>query len=462
MRMHSTCFMRRAVVIVQLTFFAQAHAEQLLASQEIDRAQDAQLIENSVGKLVKRVFKAWHRSQVHLDGTALGKPGHLAVPYKTLSRSVIPMVRASGAEVPSGSKRLGQVRASDLHGERRQMTTASMPEKLHIDTPLIRSDPLSALTNMYVYLKLDCLQPSGSFKIRGIGRTILQAVKEMDCNHVVSSSGGNAGLAAAYAGRECGVKVTVVVPSTTPPFMRRLLESYGADVQVHGDVWDVAHERAQELVNRDKSGKSLLVHPFVGEQLVEGHSSIVDEVKKQWPPEDLVLKCKLEEKDVPEAPDFFITCVGGGGLVNGIMSGLAKQGGAWDKTIVVPCETDGASSMAQSLRRGELVTLPGITSKAKSLGACRVCDLAFSKAKARKDKGTLIEYTMSDDDVLAACQRFLHDHHIAVELSTGAALAFLYNGKLKEHAGKTVVVEVCGGSVLGWLSEEGVPPAPAN
>merc|ERR1712232_607879 len=97
-----------------------------------------------------------------------------------------------------------------------------------------------------VYLKMDCMQPPGSFKIRGIGETVRSAV-EAGASRIVSSSGGNAGLAAAYAAKSLGVPATVVLPTTTPEGVHVRLRRYGAEVVVHGNVWDEADKLARNI-----------------------------------------------------------------------------------------------------------------------------------------------------------------------------------------------------------------------
>ena len=114
-------------------------------------------------------------------------------------------------------------------------------------TPDIRSERLGT----DVYIKLDALQPSGSFKLRGIGYTCQKAVAE-GARCLISSSGGNAGLATAYAGQRLGAPTTVVVPETTPEFIRDRLRSYGATVEVHGSQWSEANERAVALCRRGR------------------------------------------------------------------------------------------------------------------------------------------------------------------------------------------------------------------
>ncbi|KAM4649207.1 serine dehydratase-like isoform 2-T6 [Amazona ochrocephala] len=117
----------------------------------------------------------------------------------------------------------------------------------HIVSPVLESLPLSRAAGTKVYMKLENVQPTGSFKIRGIGHLCREAAKK-GCSHFVCSSGGSAGLAAAYAGQKLGVPVTVVVPSSTGPDTVRRLQEMGAEVEVSGQVWDDANRRALELV----------------------------------------------------------------------------------------------------------------------------------------------------------------------------------------------------------------------
>ena len=149
---------------------------------------------------------------------------------------------------------------------------------LHLRTPLLRSDTLGRALGggANVWLKMDSLQPPGSFKLRGVGNLVRNAIAG-GATHVVSSSGGNAGLATAYAGRELGVPVTVVLPETTPAFVVGRLREYGADAVVHGKVWDEANARALELVE-DLGGAGALVHPFDHPLIWAGHGGMVREM----------------------------------------------------------------------------------------------------------------------------------------------------------------------------------------
>jgi L-serine/L-threonine ammonia-lyase len=126
---------------------------------------------------------------------------------------------------------------------------------LHVVSPLIESVPLKTLAGggCDVLLKLDCTQPSGSYKLRGMGFKGKLAVAR-GRRHFVASSGGNAGLAVAWAARALGVKATVVVPESTPPMARAAIAALGAAVEVHGSVYAEADGLAREMAAASPEG----------------------------------------------------------------------------------------------------------------------------------------------------------------------------------------------------------------
>jgi L-serine/L-threonine ammonia-lyase len=297
---------------------------------------------------------------------------------------------------------------------------------LHDVTPLIRSAPLSNKLNCDVFFKMDCAQPPGSFKLRGIGATVKEAV-EQGADGVVSSSGGNAGLATAHAALALGIKCTVVLPTTTPDAVRRKLEDeYGAEVIVEGSVWDEANRKAEQLASEYKRP---LVHPFEGETTWKGHSTLVQEVDAQLA--ELGLRM-----------DAIVCCVGGGGLLAGVLRGVGDR----DDCAIVAAETHGADSFAQSMEAGKPATIP-ITSIAKSLGAGTPSPIVLRDALASKRVYT---HVVSDGDAVGACLDFADERRVLVEPACGAALACVYGDDVPAvlQNRRCVVVEVCGGAVI--------------
>jgi L-serine/L-threonine ammonia-lyase len=158
------------------------------------------------------------------------------------------------------------------------------------------------------------------------------------------------------------------------------------------------------------------------------------------------------EKAVPAMPGAFVTCVGGGGLLAGILQGLSEVG--WgDDVPVIAAETIGADSLASSVDAGEVVTLPGISSVAKSLGAASPSPTVLEMCLKRRvgSKKLARPWRTTDRDAVEACVKFANDHRVLVEPACGAALAAIYSGKcdeLKECGEGPIVVQVCGGAVI--------------
>ncbi|KAI1232979.1 hypothetical protein IHE44_0006167 [Lamprotornis superbus] len=146
------------------------------------------------------------------------------------------------------------LRAETFHCQAMASQPVRGQKPFHVVTPVLESLPLSKAVGTKVFMKLENAQPSGSFKIRGIGHLCQDAAKK-GCHRFVCSSGGNAGLAAAYAARKLGLPITVVVPSSSGPTPVRKLEELGATVEIHGkvppNVWDEANKRAQELAKTE-------------------------------------------------------------------------------------------------------------------------------------------------------------------------------------------------------------------
>jgi L-serine/L-threonine ammonia-lyase len=283
---------------------------------------------------------------------------------------------------------------------------------MHIQTPLLRSTPMSALAGCEVWLKMESSQPSGSFKMRGMGRAAQRAV-EAGATRLVSSSGGNAGLAVACAGRALGVPVTVIVPSKTPVGMRDRIAAEGADVQVHGEAWDDAHARAIEVA----AAGGALMHPFDHPDIWAGHSTLVHELV--------------------EEPDAVVVAVGGGGLLRGVLDGLTER--AWSPTVYA-AETFGTDSLARALEAGETVDRGSIEGIALTLGARRVAEGCRTRAAEWGVKSLRV----TDLATVKACERFADDHRVLVEPACGAALACVYEGLVGPH--RSILVVVCGGA----------------
>ncbi|KAI0593076.1 tryptophan synthase beta subunit-like PLP-dependent enzyme [Biscogniauxia sp. FL1348] len=346
-------------------------------------------------------------------------------------------------------------------------SSAPRPQNLYIETPCIPSPALSRAAGCNIFLKLENLQPSGSFKSRGIGTMMYRAMllhgqqqeggTPTSCSssssepppdvHFYCSSGGNAGLAAVTAAARLGRPCTVVVPTTTSARVVSQLRLRGATA-VHqvGSDWSRADAHLREtLLAHDPRG--VYVPPFDHADIWDGVSTLVDEL--------------CASSSFPRPIDAIVCNVGGGGLLNGIMEGVSRYP---RPPKVLALETRGAHSLAAAVEAGALVTLPRITSVATSLGAPRVSARSLEWALAAGGGLGLAHAVVEDAAAVRAAARFADDERLLVEVACGATLAAAYEdgGRLLREAlgfgaraeedredewrTKNVVMVVCGGN----------------
>lgn len=263
---------------------------------------------------------------------------------------------------------------------------------------------------------------------------------------LISSSGGNAGLAVATMGRKLKMQVQVIVPETTKQIVIDKLQSLGAQVTVHGENWNAADTLARSLVEQannssmdietSKQNSAAYVSPYDHPLLWTGHSSVVDEI--------------LEDMEM--TPAAVLVSVGGGGLLCGVLEGLQRHK---VQTTVIAAETEGACSFGKALEKGKVVRLEGINTIATSLGALEVTPVTLERSKEYSTTlhGVVTSAICTDAEAVNACVMFAQDHRILVEPACGAALAVLYSERLRKQFLESlddqtgpIVVEVCGGS----------------
>ncbi len=286
-------------------------------------------------------------------------------------------------------------------------------------SPVIRSGWLSDMLRADVFLKLECLNPGHSFKIRGAMHSLLS--QNPLPNFVVTASGGNHGLGVAIAARLLNIPCRVFLPISTSNYRVELLEKLGAEVKLVGDTWDDANKIAIEFASETSS---LYIHPFADVEVITGQGTIVNELIDQIDNFDMIL-----------------VSVGGGGLITGITRNLDARG-LLDHVEVHSVETKGADSLFQSINAGQLVTLPDITSIAKTLGARRTTPEIFSYLRDRLSGAHIV----TDKSAVASMVEFLEHEKILVEPATSCTVSLLTSGSL-DIEGKRVVVVICGSNV---------------
>ncbi len=265
-----------------------------------------------------------------------------------------------------------------------------------------------------LFLKLECLQVTGSFKPRGA----LNKALGLDApGGLTTASGGNHGLGVAYAASVLGVPATVFLPASTPEAKARKLRGWGAAVRVAGSVFDEANEAA--LAHAEAEG-AVYVHPFADPAVVAGQATVGLELFD----------------DVPDA-DTVLAAVGGGGLIAGIATVLK----ALKPSIrVIGVEPVGAPTLHDSLKAGKLVTLERIGTEAGTLAPLRSAPLNLELIAAGVDRIVLV-----DDEAMRQTARWLwFEAGVAAELSGAAALAALTAGAYRPDPDERVVAVVCG------------------
>ncbi len=290
-------------------------------------------------------------------------------------------------------------------------------KKVTNKTKLVHSAYLSEMTGNKVYLKPENMQVTGAYKIRGAYYKVSTLSKEERAKGLITASAGNHAQGVAYAAKKFGCKAVIVMPTTTPLIKVNRTKSYGAEVVLHGNVYDEACAYALEMA--EKEGMTF-IHPFDDETVATGQGSIAMEILQDLPTVDTIL--------VP---------VGGGGLLAGI-STLAKL--LNPKIRIIGVEPMGANCMQESLRKGEVTTLPSIDTIADGTAVKTPGTKIFPYVKENVDE----IITIDDSELVVAFLDMLENHKMVVEnsgLLTVAALKHL------DAEGKKVVAILSGGNM---------------
>lgn len=290
-------------------------------------------------------------------------------------------------------------------------------KRVTLETKLVFSEHLSARTGNKVYLKPENLQLTGAYKLRGAYYKISTLSEEDRSKGLITASAGNHAQGVAYAAKCYGAKATIVMPTTTPLIKVNRTKGYGAEVVLHGDVYDEACEKAYELAA--EHGYTF-IHPFDDLDVATGQGSIAMEIIKELPTVDYIL--------VP---------IGGGGLATGVSS-LAKLLNPQIKVIGV--EPAGASCMRASLSAGEVVTLPGVNTIADGTAVKTPGKKLFPYIRRNLDDIITVE----DGELVVSFLDMVENHKMVVENSGLLTVAALKRLDVKN---KKVVAILSGGNM---------------
>ncbi len=285
-------------------------------------------------------------------------------------------------------------------------------------TPLIAAEPLAKPPGgLDLFLKLECLQITGSFKPRGATNCLLQLDPALVARGVITASGGNHGLGVAYAARQAGAPSIIYLPEGTPREKADKLDAWGAEVVIEGKVWNESNNLA--MARAEEDGLAYL-HAFADPRVIAGQGTVGLEI--------------LE--DAPDL-DHVIVAIGGGGLISGVATALKalKPG-----IRVSGVEPVGAPALKRSLEAGELVTLPEITTAAGTLAPARSAQINLDIIARNVDEIVLVD----DKEMRDAARWLWFELGIAAELSGAAAMSALLQGRVAVEPGARVCVLVCG------------------
>jgi len=287
-------------------------------------------------------------------------------------------------------------------------------------TPLDYSHTFSEMTGAEVHLKLETFQRTGSFKIRGATNRIRTLSDDERAAGVVTASAGNHAQGVALAATKSGVDSKIVMPENAPISKVKATRDYGATVELHGDDYNDAQSKAHEI--EAEEGRTY-VHAFDDEMVMAGQGTIGLEI----------------DEDLPEV-DTVVVPIGGGGLIAGVATAIKARN---PDARVVGVQAEGASSAAESLRKGEVHTLDSVDTIADGIATRSVGERTFEVIRERVDEVV----TVSDSEIAVALTYLLERAKTLVEGAGAVPLAALLSGAFDYEDGEAIVPALCGGNI---------------
>ncbi len=291
------------------------------------------------------------------------------------------------------------------------------------ETPLEYSFPLSNILGINVYLKLENLQFTGSFKVRGALNKIMSLTKDDRSRGVITASTGNHGMGVAYALKALGEKGIVCLPEIASKQKIEMLKNYGMEIIFFGSECAQTEIHARNISQKKNT---VYISPYNDPQIIGGQGTIGLELKRQ-----------LDQVDA-----VFIA-VGGGGLISGI-AGCLKESG--QNTRIIGCSPENSPNMHESVQAGKIVESQDLpTLSDGTAGGMEPDAITFALCQKYVDDWLLI----SEDEIKNAMKMIFEQHRLVIEGSAGVAVAGLIQSKEKLDLSKeaNVVIVICGGNV---------------
>jgi len=327
-----------------------------------------------------------------------------------------------------------------LHFE--QIVAAQQAIKPYVHrTPLVRSQTLSDRWNTNVFLKLECLQKTGSFKPRGAFNKLLSLVSSGSDSQlkIVGVSGGNHAQGLAYAARTLGLKATICMPESTPSNYLDATRGYGAEIRLLPNI----HSAFKQAADMQQAGW-IYVHPFDDPWVAAGQGTIALEILD----------------DLPAATHCYVS-IGGGGLISGMATGFKQNPnrqpsrGGLSSPRVIGVETLGADCMWQAVSAGRLVELPAITSIARTLGSPSASQMTLDIVRELVDELLVV----SDAECVRELFFVLERCKILIEPAAACCVVAADRQSQTFRPEDQVVLLMCGGNVssadlVAWYSQQ--------
>ena len=284
-------------------------------------------------------------------------------------------------------------------------------------TPVIPSTGITQ--DCRLFLKADCLQKTGAFKLRGAYYKIATLSDEEKRRGVIACSAGNHAQGVAYAARDMGIHAVICIPQGAPLSKIEATRSYGAEVVLVPGVYDDAYAEAIRL--RDEKGYTF-IHPFNDYSIMAGQGTIGLEILEQLPEVDVI-----------------VTAIGGGGLISGVAKAVKELKPSCQ---VIGVQAEGAASMYEALRQDKIITLPKVGTIADGIQVKTAGELTFDMCRKYVDKVV----TVSESEIAAAILTILEKQKLITEGAGAVSVAAVMSGKI-DVKGKTVCALLSGGNV---------------